>query len=91
MDAEKYGRSVTLICSTCGSSDFEYDKAVDDGPVRCTSCDETFFRNELVQENGAVIKANVDEVKADIVSDARKEFSDFLCKGFSGSKHIKFR
>lgn len=91
MDADKYARSVKLHCSTCGSTDFEYDQERDDGPVRCTSCDRVFTRDELIRENGATIDASVDELKREVVTDFQKEMNATLKKAFSGSKSIKFR
>lgn len=85
-----YDRSIKLHCSTCGGSDFEYDKQ-DDGPIRCTSCERVFTRDELIRENGATIEANVDEVKKEVVDDMQKQLRDSLRKAFSGSKHIKFK
>lgn len=89
MDAERYHRSVSLMCSTCGHKDFEFED--DDGPIRCSGCDRVFTREELIAENGEVIEAEVDELKADVVKDLKKEFSDSLRKAFRGSRHIKIR
>lgn len=91
MDAEKYNRSIKLHCSTCGSTDFDHDRERDDGPIRCTSCDRVFTRDELIRENGATIDANVAEVKKEVVADVQKQLNETLRKAFSGSKHIKFR
>ena len=89
MDAKKYNRSITLLCSTCGNGDFEFDD--DTGPLRCVSCDRVFTRDELIGENGEMIGSEVDEVKAQVFIDVKKELSDSLRKAFSGSKHIKFK
>lgn len=91
MDSGKYSRSIKLLCPTCGHGDFEYDRAVEDGPIRCTFCDRVFIREELVRENGEIIDSEVSEVKAEIVADFQKELRDSMRKAFSGSKHIKFR
>lgn len=91
MDANKYSRSIRLICPTCASADFEYDKETDDGPIRCTSCNRVFSREELIRENGEIIEAEVSGVKKEIVDDITKDFRDSMRKAFSGSKHIKFR
>ena len=87
MDSDKYSRPVTLHCSTCGSTQFEYDKEASDGPVRCASCDRVYGRDELVRENGRRVEENVDEVKKQIVDDLR----DHLRRSFRGSKLIKFK
>lgn len=89
MDADKYSRSIKLLCSTCGSGDFEYEDAA--GPLRCNSCDRIFTRDELIRENGEIIDSEVSEVKAEALSDLKKELSDGLRKAFSGSKSIKFK
>jgi hypothetical protein len=85
MDDDKYSRRVSMQCSTCGGTAFEYDD--ESGPYRCTGCDRTFTREELLRENGERIENEVDEVKGEIVKDLR----DKLRSGFSGSKHIKFK
>jgi hypothetical protein len=89
MDADKYSRSVILICPTCGHKDFERED--DNPPLRCTGCDRAFSREELIRENGEIIEAEVDEVKAELIADFKKEFSDRMRKAFKGSKHIKFK
>jgi len=90
MDASKYSRSIRLICPTCAHADFEYDKETDSGPIRCTSCDRLFSREELLRENGEIIEAEVSEVKKEIVDYISKDFRASMRKAFSGSKHIKF-
>jgi uncharacterized Zn finger protein (UPF0148 family) len=90
MDDGKYNRLIVMHCSTCGGTDFEYDPE-DDGPIRCTSCDRVFTRDELIQENGETIDANVDEVKKEVVADLEKHMRDTLRKAFSGSKFIKIK
>jgi methylphosphotriester-DNA--protein-cysteine methyltransferase len=89
MDADKYARSVTLMCPTCGHKDFE--RADDNSPLRCTSCDRVFTREELIRENGEVIEAEVEELKTEVLRDAKKEQHETLRKAFKGSKHIRFK
>lgn len=91
MDSDKYSLSINLLCPTCGHGDFEHDAAVEDGPIRCTSCDRMFTREELIRENGEIVDSQVSEVKAEIVADFAKELRDSMRKAFSGSKHVKFR
>ena len=67
-----------MQCSTCGGTDFEIE---DDGsPVRCVGCDRIFMRDELVRENGARIESEVEDVKALLVADIRKDFSKIFKK-----------
>ncbi len=89
MDFAKRSRSVMMICSTCGSGDFEYEDEA--GPIRCSSCDRIFTRDELIRENGHVIDAETEEMGADVFKDAEKDLSASLRRAFSGSKHIKFK
>lgn len=89
MDASKYSRSVTLLCPTCGNTDFERDG--DNSPLRCVGCDRVFEREELIRENGEVIEAELDEMKAEVLRDVEKELSDTLRRTFKGSEHIKFK
>ena len=57
MDASKYSRSATMLCPTCGNTDFEHDG--DNSPLRCGGCDRVFEREELIRENGEIIEARV--------------------------------
>lgn len=92
MDAEKYNRSVTLICPTCGCDQFEYDDSSE--PVvhmKCARCQREFTRDELIEANRENVSEHVKEMKGEIVKDVAKELRDSLKKAFSGSKSIKFR
>lgn len=73
-----YSRSVSMQCSTCGGTDFEFEDS--DGPVRCTGCDRIYNRQELIRENGARIDSHVDEMKTEIMADVRKDFSKIFKK-----------
>lgn len=73
-----YSRSVSMQCSTCGGTDFEVED--ESGPVRCVGCDRIFMREELLRENGARIESEVEDVKAQLVADIRKDFSKIFKK-----------
>lgn len=89
MDADKYARSVKMLCPTCGNTDFEHGS--ENSPLRCVGCDRVFEREELIRENGEIIEAELDEMKAEVMRDAKKELHDTLRKAFKGSNHIKFK
>jgi transcription initiation factor TFIIIB Brf1 subunit/transcription initiation factor TFIIB len=89
MEDGKYNRSIALLCPTCGHKDFERDD--EHGPIRCTSCDRVFTREELIRENGPVIEAEVEEVKAEVVADLRKHLHDSLATAFKGKKGVRFK
>lgn len=85
MADDKFSRRVSMQCSTCGGTQFEFED--DAGPFRCVGCDRTFAREELMRENGGRIEGEVDAMKDDVVRYAR----DQLRKAFKGSKHIKLK
>lgn len=89
VDADRYARSVALMCPTCGHKDFE--RADDSSSLRCTSCDRIFTREELIRENGEVIEAEVEELKTEVLRDAKRELQETFRKAFKGSKHIRFK
>lgn len=73
-----YSRSIAMRCSTCGGSDFEFE--TETSPVKCTTCDRVYTREELRGENEANIEANVEEVKEQIAQDIRKDFKKMFRK-----------
>ncbi len=92
MDAQKYGRSVTLLCPTCGGDQFEFegsDETVES--ARCASCGREFSKDELMGENSENINEHVKEIGREIARDFAKEMRDTLKKTFRGSRHIKFK
>ncbi len=89
MDAEKYSRTITMQCPTCGNTDFKYDDENETGLIECVSCNRVMTREELLSENGAHIEAHLDDVKTEVVKDAHNEISNMLKKAFGGSKHFK--
>ncbi|MDI9332823.1 MAG: YciI family protein [Cytophagales bacterium] len=50
MDAEKYNRAITLLCPTCGSSQFSHSE--ESALFTCTSCGRETTRDELIRESG---------------------------------------
>lgn len=73
-----HSRSVPMQCSTCGGTAFQFES--DSSPVRCTACDRIYMREELIRENGARIESELEDVKAQIVTDIRKDFSKMFKK-----------
>ena len=79
------------MCPTCGNSDFESADGGEnqEATIRCPSCNRTMSRDELIRENGEIIDAAVDEVKADVLEDVGKELKDMLKNAFKGSRNIR--
>lgn len=80
----KYDRTVQLQCPTCGGSEFSrMESSIDPEMCKCASCAREIAREELVSENSAHIQAHVDEMKAEVVADVRKEIANiFKGSGF---------
>ncbi|WP_291458269.1 hypothetical protein [Cupriavidus sp.] len=80
----KYDRTVQLQCPTCGGTDFaSIENAQVPELLKCTRCGREISRENLVSENGAHIQAHVDEVKAEVVADIKKEIANiFKGSGF---------
>ena len=92
MDNEKYNRSVTLLCPTCGNSLLEtQDSDPEKEIIRCPLCSRSMTKEDLIRENAENIDANLDEVKKEVIKAIRKEFGDMLKKTFRGSKNIRIK
>lgn len=74
MNPDKYGRTVTLICPTCGGFDFEHIEV--EQQLLCKSCGREVSREELVKENSEIIQAQVSEIKSDILKDIKSQFKN---------------
>ncbi len=93
MNPEKYNRSVSLLCPTCGCSDFSYEEGSDETIqiMTCVSCEREFNKDELIQENSENIEEHLSEMKEEVVKDVADELRKSLKKAFSGSKNIRFK
>lgn len=93
MNAEKYDRNVSLLCPTCGSTQFEYDETLEEGHamVCCTSCDREMTKDELIHENSENINEHMEEIGKKAVDDIAKDMRKSLKKAFSGNKNIKIK
>lgn len=89
MDAERYRRTVPILCPTCGNDQFEHED--ESGSFRCISCDRMFTREELTAENDEAMEAELQEMAAEVFKDAAKELRQKLQNSLLGSKHIKFK
>lgn len=59
--------------------------------VKCVGCGKEFTNDELIQENGVGIDANINEVKEELSKDIQNNFNDILKKAFKGSKNIRVK
>lgn len=93
MKSKNYDRQVSLICSTCGGNQFEYDDEVEEEirEYRCISCDRSFTKDELFKENGEIFDEQISEIGEEVLKDAAKELDKAFKKAFKGNKNIKFK
>lgn len=89
LDAEKYNRQITLLCPTCGGTQFEHDdeNTDDDKIFKCASCQREITKSDLLREKEENISTHVDEVKKEIIGDVEREIQREL----SGLKNLKIR
>ncbi|UDN34901.1 ECs_2282 family putative zinc-binding protein [Proteus sp. NMG38-2] len=93
MNPEKYNRSISLLCPTCGCSDFSYEEGRDETiqVMTCASCDRELNKDELIQENSENIDEHLSEIKEEVLKDVQDELRKSLKKAFSGSKNIRIK
>lgn len=93
MDEDKYTRAVTLLCPTCGSTQFS-PVAVDNIESelqQCASCGREITREELVRENSENIDEHVKEIGKEVTDDLALELKRQLAAAFKGNKFIKVK
>ena len=93
LDADKYNRSVTLMCPTCGGTDFQHedDVAASGAPMTCARCGLELTKDDLIKANAENLSINAKEVAEAAAKDIEKELMKTLKKAFSGNKHISFK
>lgn len=93
MDTEKYNRTVTLMCPTCGRT--EYSPVTSDNTesqlLRCASCGREILRDGLIRENSENISEHVKEIGKEVTKDFAAELKKQLSSTFKNSKFIKVR
>lgn len=89
MDAEKYNRSITLLCPTCGSTDLNTKSGADvsEQIATCSGCGLEISKDDLISENSENIAAHVKEIGQEVTRD----FAAEMKKTLSGSKYFKVK
>lgn len=79
--------TVSLICATCGQSDFDHNE--DKSWVKCVNCDREYPGgiDELAEFNQASIQDAVNEYGDSLVNDFAKKIES----KFKNNKYIKFK
>lgn len=93
MDTEKYNRSVTLLCPTCGGTQFSpvSPDNIESEIQKCASCGREITRDELIRENCENIDEHVNDIKDELIKDVANELKKQLASNFNGSKFIKIK
>ena len=75
MDTEKYNRNLSLLCPTCGCTQFEFKKGVDETIelAKCASCGREITKDELIKENSENISEHMKEIGSQVSKDLAKE------------------
>jgi uncharacterized Zn finger protein (UPF0148 family) len=93
LNSDKYNRSVTQYCPTCGGIDFSHDGA--DGQTSelftCGNCGLQISKDDLIRANDENVQAHVKEIEQAVAKDLQKELHESLKKAFRGSKNIRIR
>jgi predicted RNA-binding Zn-ribbon protein involved in translation (DUF1610 family) len=93
MDTEKYNRSVTLLCPTCGSTKFSSSELNNSESelLKCANCGLEVTRDELIRENSENIDEHVKEVTKEVTEDLGRELKKQLAATFKGNKFIEIK
>ena len=77
-----YDRTVSLICPTCASDQFESDADLPDEEreYSCGDCGERFSHEDILSANSEKISAVVDEIGNELISDITKDFNKAFSK-----------
>lgn len=93
VDVEKYGRSVGMLCLTCGSDQFSHlgEAGQDHEIITCAGCGRQMTREELIRENSENLSEHVASMAKEITGDLQRELNESLRAAFKGSKNVRFR
>ena len=93
MKSGKYDRQISLLCPTCGNTEFETDDGSAEATemVKCASCGRELTRDELIAENSENISAHTKEIGKEVTKDIADEMRKSLKKAFRGSKNIRIK
>jgi len=93
VDSEKYNRSISLLCPTCGGTQFSSSKPDDRESelLTCASCSREITRDDLVRENSENVNEHLKEIGEEATKDLALELKNQLASAFKGSKFIKIK
>jgi len=93
LDTEKYNRSITLLCPTCGCTQFKSSETTNSESelLICASCGRELTRDELIRENSENIDEHVKEIGKEVTDEIGRELKKQLAATFKGNKFIKVK
>ena len=93
MKSHKYNREVSLMCATCGGTQFEFSDSIPEAirEYECKQCNRVYSKEELYALNRDNLEAHKKEIGEEVVRDATKELKKSLEKAFRGNKNIRFK
>lgn len=93
MDVEKYNRLVTLMCPTCGGTQFSpvLSNNIESELQKCVFCSREITRAELIRENSENIDEHMNEIKKEVTEELASELRKQLASAFKNSKLIKVK
>lgn len=93
MKDKNYNRNVSLLCPTCGCSQFLYENGVDETIEisKCASCAREVTKDELIHENSENIDEHVKEIGKSRTDDVAKQLRESLKRAFKSSKNIRIK
>ncbi|WP_316752942.1 ECs_2282 family putative zinc-binding protein [Pedobacter gandavensis] len=86
-----YSIKLQLRCITCGGEQFDYNE--DKTYVKCMTCNREYLNgyDELVELNQDNIDKGIEQIKDEVATDLKEDFTKKLKDAFRGSKNIKFK
>lgn len=93
LNTDKYNQSITLLCPTCGGTQFSHDESDDQstGLATCVNCGLEIIKADLVKANSENVNQHIEDMKKKVVEDVKKELRDSLKKAFGRNKNIRFK
>lgn len=90
MDVDKYERSVSMHCPTCGNTQFSSSEDQEE-TLTCALCERVMTRDELVRENEENISEHLKEIRDQASKDIGEEIKRSLMNAFKGNKYIRIK
>lgn len=81
-------RKVKMYCNVCGGDQFStldddielLKDAPDTTRMKCADCGKVFTKAELIEENEAVINANIEEMQDEVMKELNRKLEKALKK-----------